>query len=171
MTFLWLFIFEEWCECTFKSNKQKYLGKFFFFLLPSWRSLTKRAGSGTVSQRYGSAEPDPDQYQNVTDLCWTYAAIIACYFIVYFNFPSVLEIFWLMIFIYFIHIYLIKRSPYERGVSNLEKGEGTSSTVQYFSTHRLWSRSNDWLQRAHWVSSKLWLIRGVHMGAKALFDI
>ncbi len=32
---------------------------------PSWRSLTKIAGSGSVSQRYGSADQDP--YQNVTD--------------------------------------------------------------------------------------------------------
>ncbi len=39
------------------------------FLLPSWRSLTKRAasgaGSGPFNQRYGSEDPDP--YQHVTD--------------------------------------------------------------------------------------------------------
>jgi hypothetical protein len=39
--------------------------------LASWRSLTKRAGSGSgsVSQRNGSEDPDPhlDPYQNVTD--------------------------------------------------------------------------------------------------------
>ncbi len=42
-----------------RTNKQKN------FLLQSWRSLTKIAGSasGSVSQRYGSANPDP--YQNV----------------------------------------------------------------------------------------------------------
>ncbi len=39
------------------------------FLLPSWRSLTKIAGSGSglASQGHGSADPDPDPYQNVTD--------------------------------------------------------------------------------------------------------
>jgi hypothetical protein len=31
----------------------------------SLRSLTKRAGSGSFSQRYGSADPDPSQ--NVMD--------------------------------------------------------------------------------------------------------
>jgi hypothetical protein len=30
-------------------------------------ALTKRAGSGSVSQRYGSEDPDPDPYQNTTD--------------------------------------------------------------------------------------------------------
>jgi hypothetical protein len=38
-----------------------------FFLLISWRSLTKIAGSGSgsISLRYGSADPDP--YQNFMD--------------------------------------------------------------------------------------------------------
>ncbi len=37
------------------------------FLLESWKSLTKRAGSGSgsVTQWHGSADPDPNQ--NVTD--------------------------------------------------------------------------------------------------------
>ncbi len=56
VTSLWIFIFEEWCK---DLPKKKY------FLLVSWRSLTKRAGSGSFSQRHGSADPDP--YQNVTD--------------------------------------------------------------------------------------------------------
>ncbi len=47
-----------------KSNKQKNI-----FLLTSWRSLTKIAGSGSasgsISQGYGSADPDP--YQNFLD--------------------------------------------------------------------------------------------------------
>jgi hypothetical protein len=47
-----------------KSNEKKKLDK-NYLLLVSWRSLTKRAGSGSVSQGYGSA--DPDLYQNVTD--------------------------------------------------------------------------------------------------------
>ncbi len=52
-----------------KSNRQNKNN----FLLLSWRSLTKRAGfgsgcgsefeCGSVSQRYGSAVPDPDPYQ------------------------------------------------------------------------------------------------------------
>ncbi len=41
------------------SNKQKTN-----FLLTSWRSL-KIEGSGSISQRYGS--PDPDPYQNFMD--------------------------------------------------------------------------------------------------------
>ncbi len=49
------FIFEEWWKC---ANKQK-----IYFLLASWRSLKKRAGS--IRQRFGSRDPDP--YQNVTD--------------------------------------------------------------------------------------------------------
>ncbi len=32
------------------------------FLLTSWRSLRKTAGSGSISQRYGSADPDLYQY-------------------------------------------------------------------------------------------------------------
>jgi hypothetical protein len=45
----------------------KTLRKTKLFLMASWRSLTKRAGSGsgTDSQRYWSEDPDP--YQNVTD--------------------------------------------------------------------------------------------------------
>ncbi len=38
---------------------------FFFFFLTSRRSLTKIAGSGSVSQRYRYADPDP--YQNFMD--------------------------------------------------------------------------------------------------------
>ncbi len=50
-----------------RSNKKQKLEEKNKFLLVSWRSLTKRAGSGagSASQRYGSASPDP--YQNVTD--------------------------------------------------------------------------------------------------------
>ncbi len=54
-------------------NKKLWRKKYFW--LPSWRSLTKIAGSGSgsgfgsesksVSQRYGSVDPDP--YQNVTE--------------------------------------------------------------------------------------------------------
>jgi hypothetical protein len=50
------------------------------FLLASWRSLTKREGSGAVSlsQRCGSADPDP--YQNVTDpLHWRQTKYITGY--------------------------------------------------------------------------------------------
>ncbi len=59
-----------------KRNKHKNLEKKNYFLLASWRSLMKRAGSGagsasgSVSQRCGSDDPDPhqDPYQNVTEL-------------------------------------------------------------------------------------------------------
>jgi hypothetical protein len=48
-----------------KTKRKKY------FLLASWRSLTKRAGSssGSVSHKYVSEDPDPhpDPYQNVMD--------------------------------------------------------------------------------------------------------
>jgi hypothetical protein len=37
------------------------------FLLASLRSMTKIAGSGSISQRHGSADPDPDPPQNVMD--------------------------------------------------------------------------------------------------------
>jgi hypothetical protein len=36
-----------------------------YFLSASFRPLTKKGGSGSVSQWYGSADPDPDLYQNV----------------------------------------------------------------------------------------------------------
>ncbi len=48
-----------------KSNKQKKLCFKISFLLASWRSMTKIAGSGSISQRHGSADPDPPQ--NVMD--------------------------------------------------------------------------------------------------------
>ncbi len=35
--------------------------------MASWRSLTKIAGSGSISQRHGSEDPDPDPHQNVMD--------------------------------------------------------------------------------------------------------
>ncbi len=37
------------------------------FLLASWRSMTKIAGSRSISQRHGSADPDPDPHQNAMD--------------------------------------------------------------------------------------------------------
>ncbi len=47
-----------------KVISKKTLKKKNNFLLPSWKPLTKRAGSGSVSQWYGSADLDPDPYQN-----------------------------------------------------------------------------------------------------------
>ena len=42
-----------------------------FFLLASWRSMTKIAGSGSesgsISQRNGSVDPDPNPHQNAMD--------------------------------------------------------------------------------------------------------
>jgi hypothetical protein len=52
-----------------KSHKPKKLCKKISFLLASWRSKTKTEGSrsGSISQRHGSADPDPDPPQNVMD--------------------------------------------------------------------------------------------------------
>jgi hypothetical protein len=61
VTSLWIFIFEKWCNIPWKRNKNKNLEKKNYFLLVSWRWLTKKAGSGSASgsgsicQRYGSA--------------------------------------------------------------------------------------------------------------------
>jgi hypothetical protein len=47
---------------------QKVISRNFFlisFLLASLRSMAKIAGYGSISQRHGSADPDP--YQNVMD--------------------------------------------------------------------------------------------------------
>ncbi len=42
--------------------------------MASWKSMTKIAGSGSISQRHGSSDPDPDPdpHQNVMDPqhCW-----------------------------------------------------------------------------------------------------
>ncbi len=48
LSLLWLFIFEKWCKCKFKSTVINR--KTFFkinFLLASWRSMTKIAGCGS----------------------------------------------------------------------------------------------------------------------------
>ncbi len=48
-----------------KRHKQKNCVKKLVFLLASWRSMTKIEGSGSISQRHVS--PDPDPPQNVMD--------------------------------------------------------------------------------------------------------
>ncbi len=50
-----------------KSNKQKNFAKKIILLLASWRSMMKSAGSGSIRQRHGSKNPDPDPQQNVMD--------------------------------------------------------------------------------------------------------
>ncbi len=43
---------------------QKVLSRktlFYSFFLASWRSMMKTEGSGSISQRHGSADPDPHQ--------------------------------------------------------------------------------------------------------------
>ncbi len=55
--------------------KQRDINSYFLisFLLASWRSVTKIAGSGSgsgsgsISQRHGSADPDLDPHQNIMD--------------------------------------------------------------------------------------------------------
>ncbi len=54
----WLFIFEEWCKCTSDLGTHPHPDPYVFEPLGSL--------SGSVSQRYGSVDPDPDPYQNVT---------------------------------------------------------------------------------------------------------
>ncbi len=46
-TSFWPFISEDWCKCTFKSNKQKSSEKKLFVLV-FCQPLTKKAGSGSV---------------------------------------------------------------------------------------------------------------------------
>ncbi len=48
--------------CLWASYKKKIYKKFFF---ASLKSLKKGVGSGSISQRYGSGDPDP--HQTVTD--------------------------------------------------------------------------------------------------------
>ncbi len=50
-----------------RSRSFHHQAKKTYFLLESWKSLTRRAGSGSgsVTQWHGSADPDPNQ--NVTD--------------------------------------------------------------------------------------------------------
>jgi hypothetical protein len=48
-----------------KVSYRKTLYNKICFLLTSLRSMTKVAGSGSISERHGSADPDP--HQNVMD--------------------------------------------------------------------------------------------------------
>ncbi len=50
---------------TSKSNKQKNFIKNFYFFVGLLKVNDKKAGSGSTSQRHGSADPDP--HQNVMD--------------------------------------------------------------------------------------------------------
>ncbi len=60
--------FKNYVNVPSKSNKQKN-----FFFVGVLRSTTKIAGSGSesgygsISQRHGSADPDPNPHQNVMD--------------------------------------------------------------------------------------------------------
>ncbi len=75
VTSFWLFIFEKWCKCvpSSKSNMKKNCSQKISFLLASWKSMMKIAGStlapGSISQMHGSEDldPDPDPPQNVMD--------------------------------------------------------------------------------------------------------
>ncbi len=59
-----------------KSNKRKF---FYSILLASWKLMKKITGSGSrsgsISQRHGSADPDP--YQNATNLQYCFALIVS----------------------------------------------------------------------------------------------
>ncbi len=54
VTPFWLFIFESDLNVPSKNNKLKYFILKISFLLALWRSMTKIAGSGSISQRSGS---------------------------------------------------------------------------------------------------------------------
>ncbi len=63
-TILWLFltfIFGNYVNVPSNSNKQKKCLNKNCFLLASWRSMMRKAGSGSISQRHGSTDPDPLQ--------------------------------------------------------------------------------------------------------------
>ncbi len=69
-----------------KSNKQKNFLE-IIFLLAFWRSMRKIAGSGSesISQRHGSANPDPDPHQNSEHwleryliVCKTFMSLMLC---------------------------------------------------------------------------------------------
>ncbi len=64
VTYFWLLSLKNIVNVPSKSNKQKNFFK-ISFLLASWRSMTKIAGSrsGSISQRHGSTDP----HQNVMD--------------------------------------------------------------------------------------------------------
>ncbi len=54
--------------CLWANYKKKIWKKYFIFA--SLKSMKKGVGgseSGSISQRYGSGDPDPDPHQNVTD--------------------------------------------------------------------------------------------------------
>jgi hypothetical protein len=52
-----------WLLASYK--KKKYEKKNIYFA--SLKSVQKEVGSVSISQRYGSGDPDPDPHQNVTD--------------------------------------------------------------------------------------------------------
>ncbi len=60
-----------------KSKKQKKSFEKIYFLLPFWRTHSKRAGSGAWSVSQRSVSEDPDPYQNVTDPEWIHNVIIS----------------------------------------------------------------------------------------------
>ncbi len=61
-----------------KVISRKTVKKIISFLLASWRSMTKIAGSGSICQRHGSEDTGPDPYQNVIDpQHWLYSIMVA----------------------------------------------------------------------------------------------
>ncbi len=71
MTSLWLFIFEEWCKCTIKRNKQKNLVKknIYCWHLEGHCDEKSRIWSQIHNPHTDPLVKgtDPDPYQNVTD--------------------------------------------------------------------------------------------------------
>jgi hypothetical protein len=93
VTFLWLFILKIYVNLPSKSYKQKNLGK-KKFLLASWRSVTKIAGSwadsGFINQMHGSADPDP--HQNVMDPQLWSIPFLQCIIVFLSNLENILQV-------------------------------------------------------------------------------
>ncbi len=62
------YIFENYVNVASKGNSQNILEqKILVAILKVTTDENNRTRSGSVSQRYGSVDPDPDPYQYVTD--------------------------------------------------------------------------------------------------------
>ena len=87
VTSFWLFILEKWCKSTFKKYYAEKLFKRISFLLASWRSMMKiewsgsESGSGSISQRHVSADPDPHHNAMDPEHCFLLPInpVVVCY--------------------------------------------------------------------------------------------
>ncbi len=117
MTF---YIFEKWCKCSFKINKQKNIGKkniLSCHLECHWRSVVR------------VADPDPDPYQYgmswIRNTAW--------------NLSVSLEPLWSMRHFYFVRV--ADPDPYQYGMSWIRNTAWTLSA----SSEQLWSTMRHFL--------------------------